>query len=139
MLGIDFEARGAVDLLDDVTSRLNRPEQLLGVVVDEVHKYEQNVFDTQGNGTWPALSDTTVELKGSSRMLVDSGDLLAALTSSEDLLGEEAAVTADVAYAGFHKRGTSRMPRRDPAPEPPQSVVDDWAQALLDEIVQGHR
>lgn len=139
MFEIEVEDRAAVRLLDDIGDRLNRPEQLLDVLVDEVHEYERDVFATGGHGTWPGLSPATVAGKGSSQMLVDSGDLLAALTNNADLLGDEAAVTADVAYAGFHKSGTGRMPRRDPAPAPPESVTGEWARTLLDVIVDGHR
>lgn len=137
MFEVDLEARRGSGLLDDIERRLDRPEQLLDVLVDEVHRYETDVFATGGHGTWPALDPETAARKGSSRILVDSGDLLAALTSSADLLGDSLAVTADVAYAGFHKTGTGRMPRRDPAPEPPASVTGEWARTLLDAIVDG--
>jgi phage gpG-like protein len=138
MFGLDFDGARAERFIDGIGDRLNRPDQLLDVLVDEAHKYEDEVFATGGHGSWPALSAGTVALKGSSRILVDSGDLLAALTTSSDLMGDDASISADVAYAGYLKRGTGRMPARDPAPEPPQSVVNDWAETLLDEIVTGH-
>lgn len=135
MFGIEVEDNSAARMLDDIADRLNRPEQLLDVLVDEAHDYERDVFATGGHGQWPALSSRTTALKGSSQLLVDSGDLLAALTTSADLMGDEASVSADVDYAGYLKSGTSRMPRRDPAPEPPQSVLGEWAHTLLDTIV----
>lgn len=137
-IDFDLEDAGARRMLHDLTGRLNRPEHLLDVLVDKVHEYERDVFASGGNGAWPALSPATVALKGSGQILVDSGSLLDALTSSEDLMGDAAEVTAaSVPYAHFHKTGTGRMPARDPAPEPDSGVVEGWAHTLLDEITGG--
>lgn len=139
MFSVDLEDSAASRFLDGIHDRLNRPEHLLDALVDEVHKYERDLFDSAGDGAWPALSEKTVQLKGSSRILVDSGDLLDQLTTASDISGDDAEVVARTAYARFHKYGTGRMPRRDPAPEPSSAKVGEWAEVLLDTIVDGHR
>lgn len=139
MFSVEIEDGAARRFLDGIHDRLNRPDHLLDVLVDEVHQYERDLFDSAGDGAWPALTGKTISLKGSSRILVDSGDLLEQLTSASDISGDEAEVVARTAYARFHKHGTSRMPRRDPAPEPSAAKVGEWAEVLLDAIVDGHR
>lgn len=139
MLDIDVEGRRALGLLDDIGDRLGRPDEMLDLLVDRVHEYERDLFATGGNGQWPALSSKTVALKGSSRVLVDTGGLLDDLTSDRDLLSDEAVVGTDVAYAGFLKTGTGRMPRRDPAPAPSEEKVADWCEDLLGYVVDGRR
>lgn len=133
MFAVDYEGGRATRLLDGIGRRLGDPHDMLDLLVDNVHEFERDLFASGGNGQWPALSDKTVALKGSSRILVDSGNLLEGLTSNADLLGDEAVVEADVAYAGFHTR------TRNPAPEPPADVVADWAEDLLGFIVGGNR
>lgn len=133
MLSVDFEGRRAVGLLDGIADRLGNPDEMLDLLVDNVHEFERNLFDSGGNGQWPALSPKTVALKGSSRIMVDSGDLLADLTTARDLMGDEAVVETDVAYARFHAR------RRNPAPEPPADVVAEWAEDLVGYVVDGQR
>lgn len=137
MFEVDLEERAALRLLDNIHDRLDRPAGLLDVLVDEIHDYERDVFATGGHGTWPALSTNTTRQKDGGQVLVDSGDLLEALTSNKDLLGDEALVSADVEYAGYHRSGTSRMPRRDPTPEPSGAVVEGWARTALDYLVDG--
>ncbi|MBB3041020.1 hypothetical protein [Nocardioides soli] len=139
MLDIDVEGRRALGLLDDIGDRLGRPDEMLDLLVDRVHEYERDLFASGGNGQWPALSAKTVALKGSSRVLVDSGDLLADLTTARDLMGDEAVVASDRAYARFHKSGTGRMPRRDPSPQPPEQLVAQWSEDLLGYVVDGQR
>lgn len=136
MFEIELEDRAALRLLDNIHDRLQRPDGLLDVLVDEIHDYERDVFATGGHGTWPALSPNTTRQK-SGQILVDGGDLLEALTSNKDLLGDEALVAADVEYAGYHRSGTSRMPRRDPTPQPSGAVLEDWARTALDYLVDG--
>ncbi len=139
MLEATLEDHAARRLLDNIGDRLEHPGGLLDVLVDEIHDYERDVFATGGHGTWPALAEGTLRQKSGGQVLVDSGDLLAALTTSKDLLGDEAVVAADVEHAAYHRYGTSRMPRRDPTPEPGQQVVEGWARTALDYIVDGRR
>jgi hypothetical protein len=137
MLEVIFEGGRASSLLEGIADRLGSPHAMLDLLVDDVHEYERDVFATNGHGQWPALSPNT---DGSGRMLVDQGDLLAALTTNADLMGDSASVNADdVAHARFHGTGTSRMPRRDPAPPPPGSTVTEWAADLLGYVVDGQR
>ena len=98
--------------------------------------YERDVFASSGHGSWAALAPETVALKGSSRILVDSENLLDALTSSAETVGEDVEVRAPD-YFRFHKHGTGRMPARNPAPDPDGHVVDDMAGSLLDAITEG--
>lgn len=133
MFAVDFEGDRAVRLLDDIADRLGQPNEMLDLLVDNVHEFERDLFASGGNGQWPALSRKTVALKGNSRIMVDSGDLLADLTSSRDLMGDEAVVETDQAYARFHTR------TRNPAPAPPADKVAEWAEDLLGWVVGGHR
>ncbi|MDI6911478.1 hypothetical protein [Nocardioides sp.] len=137
MLEIEVEDRAALRLLDNIGDRLEHPDGLLGALVEEMHDYERDVFATSGHGAWPALSPNTLRQKSGGQVLVDSGDLLHDLTSSKDLLGDEASVTTDADHARFHRYGTSRMPRRDPTPTPPSHVVEEWARTALDYITDG--
>lgn len=138
-LDFDVDAAAAQRWLDGIGRRLDQPTGLLDSLVDHVHEYESDVFATGGFGTWPGLAEGTARQKSSSRLLVESGDLFDALTSNADVDGDLLTVGADVDHARYHRSGTSRMPRRDPAPEPPGNVTGQWAESLLDEILGGVR
>lgn len=136
MLDISVDDTRARRMLREITTRLNRPDHLLDVLAGKAHEYERDVFASSGHGSWAALAPETVALKGSSRILVDSENLLDALTSSAETVGEDVEVRAPD-YFRFHKHGTGRMPARNPAPDPDGHVVDDMAGSLLDAITEG--
>lgn len=138
-LDVEFDASRAQRWLDGIGRRLDQPTGLLDALVDHVHDYESDVFATSGFGAWPGLADGTLRQKSGSRVLVDRGDLFDALTSDSNISGDDLLVAAEVDHAIYHARGTGRMPRRDPAPDPQPGVVVDWAETLLDEIIGGVR
>lgn len=61
--------------------RLEKPRGLLGELAQAVADYERDVFATGDGGEWAANDPMTVALKGSSRPLIDSGELFRELTS----------------------------------------------------------
>lgn len=134
---IDSEIRGAVDLLDDITGRLDDDRAMLGLVAEQLNEHEAAVFATQGRGQWAPLDPATVLLKGSSRVLVDTGDLLDAMTSAR-VNGEDVELdTRAVPYVKYLRGGARGAPRRDPAPAPQPSQVEGWAEDLLGYVVDG--
>lgn len=86
---------------------------------------ERRQFDTQGDGAWPALSDSTLRQKAArgwpADTLVRTGDLKASLTDPGRAF-TKGAMSAEwstpVPYAGYHQDGTTKMPQRQVIPDP---------------------
>jgi len=110
---------------------------LLDEAADDLVEYQEEVFATGGFGAWAPLDPKTVALKGSSRILVDTGGLLRDLTARPKVRGDSAEVSTDHAGAPHLKAGARGMPKRDPSPAPHPRVLHEWSQGLLDTLVQG--
>jgi hypothetical protein len=86
---------------------------------------EQRQFDTQGDGQWPPLADSTVlekeRLGFPADPLVRSGDLKDSLVNPDQAMRTglmHAEWASDIPYAGYHQDGTSKMPQRQVIPDP---------------------
>lgn len=135
---IDADVDPTHRLLHGIVERLENEDGMLRVLGGEMHDYVEQVFDTANFGQWAPLSPTTVALKGSSRILVDSGSLLDDLTGQRGRVqGESVVIETDERSAGYLAKGARGMPQRDPLPEPPNRVVDEWADELLQHLVHG--
>lgn len=136
-LMIDTDVTAPREQLQKIRDRLEDPSALLtqaGLLLEE---YETEVFRTRGHGQWESLDPATVDLKGSGRVLVDTGNLFDFLTNAR-IEGESAVVNQGAAHYGrFLRDGDRGMPRRDPAPEPPHATQQAWAEQLLGFIVDG--
>lgn len=132
MIDVEVDATDAEALLGGIADRIEQPRSLLSALSDELVDHERDAFATAGFGEWAPLRPSTIARKGSSRILIDTGSLMAALTrpSSVRIDSEAATITADgIDYAKFHTG------RRNPTPEPPQARVEQWAESLLDALV----
>lgn len=137
------DATAADTMLEGLLDRIEDPDPLLRFLGEEILDYEAEVFATGGFGVWAPLDPYTVKAKGSSRILVDTGGLLDELTRpggrSVRVVGDAVEVVSDDPVAGYLARGARGMPKRDPAPSPPASRVELWAEDLLGFIVGGGR
>lgn len=130
MIGLEADVGDAVGMLGAVVDRIENPRPALQEIASLMGDYTREVFDTSAGGQWPGLDADTIRIKGSSRVMVDTGQLLEALTSPVVVDGDTIAAPAPE-YAKYPAR------RRDPAPTPPGQVVDQWSQVLADHIVEG--
>lgn len=139
MLSVSVDVDNA-GLLDDIRGRLDSrlPLQVLG---DALVDYERQAFATRGFGTWDGLDPETIAEKGSSRVLIDNGDLLRELTSPSSLQysGDTVTLATSQLSALFAKRGARGAPKRDAAPKPTSQHVAGWAEELLGALVTGRR
>jgi len=107
------------DLLG-IGARAVEPRPILESIASHLREKEEELFETGGRGRWKPLAATTIARKGSSTILVDTAALKASLTEEgaadhfEQILGEELVFGTYDSKAGYHRRGTSRMPARDP-------------------------
>jgi hypothetical protein len=125
--------------LEQMLRRTNDQRGLMGILARDLEDYERDVFATRGFGAWDGLDADTVEQKGSSRVLVDTGGLLRQLTSAR-IMGETVIVDQGTHFhARFLREGDRGMPRRDPAPRPTRRHVERWADHVLGYIVRGRR
>lgn len=136
-LEVEWQAGPAVRRLARIGDRLDDPRGLLQHLVPELHDYEREVFATGGHGEWAPNAPGTVEDKGSSRILVNSGLLLDELTGNSDVMGETLSVGSTRPYAGYLRSGARGMPKRDPAPAPDGATVRSWGSELLTYVVDG--
>lgn len=130
---------GAERFLDGIHDRLSNRDRVLDVLGDEARGYGREVFATGGFGTWAPDSLHTVTLKGSGRVLVDSGRLMADVTGTPavDEGAETVTVGTDAPYFGYLKGGANGAPARNPTPPPSASRVTRIAERLLDFVVDG--
>lgn len=134
MLRIEGDTRAASRLIDGITDRLENSSMLHALAGEWLTDYEEQVFNSNGFGRWPALQPATVAAKGSSRILVASGTLLAALTGDHEVEGDDDVVLRAPAYMKpLAAKG------RPAAPTPGDSLVADWATDLLAYLVDGDR
>lgn len=138
LIGFDVDDRGPLHLLDQIADRFESDNGMLRVLQDAVEDYEQDLFDSSGHGTWAALDPATIAQKGSSRILVDTGQLLDMATGSTRTEGDSVVVELP-GYARYLKAGARGAPQRDPSPAPRGSDTEQWARQLLDFAVDGHR
>lgn len=135
---IQADTRTATTHLQDIRRRIDDSRGLLtrcGLLLEE---YERDIFRTRGRGQWSPLDADTIELKGSGRVLVDTGDLLRNLTTAEIDGPDSVVVNEGTAfYARFLRDGERGMPQRDPAPEPPDATQGRWSDQLLGYLVEG--
>jgi hypothetical protein len=139
MLNVDVELKAPRRTLDDIIGRLEEPRPMLTMLGDVLVDYERDLFSSAGHGRWASDDPATAALKNSGRVLVDTGGLLDQLTDAH--LGDEyVEVNQGVAFYGrFLRDGDRGMPRRDPAPLPTASEVQDWADRLATFILEGRR
>lgn len=138
MLSIDVEASDLLKWFGAIRDRLDDPEEALAVLIEDVNRYEADLFGSQGGGQWAADDPATALLKGSARVLVDSGNLLAQMTNAQ--VDDSDSVILDAGDAPYIKplrAGANGSPPRDPAPTPPERELEDWAEHMLDVIVDG--
>ncbi|GAA4117426.1 hypothetical protein GCM10022215_18040 [Nocardioides fonticola] len=132
---------GAERLLDHIGRNLADRRGLLDVIAEEGQDYGREVFASGGFGSWAPDSLHTVDLKGSSRVLVDTGRLMSDVTGAPGVSesAETVTVGSDAPYVGYLKGGANGAPRRDPTPQPSAQRVTRVAERLLDHVVGGVR
>jgi hypothetical protein len=129
-LVIEVEESAAERMLEGSPTGSSTRARILQLLGEAMVEYETDVFATRGHGTWAPLDPATIAAKGSSRILVDTGGLLAASPAAPRSTGSPSRSTG-TEYAGYLKYGARGMPRRDPAPEPDHSDVERWADEVL--------
>lgn len=140
MLSLDVDDAAARHWLAGIRGRLEDPADAMAVLVEDVNTYESEVFASQGQGGWAALDPATVLLKGSTRVLVDTGNLLELMTHAKvDDTDSVILDTRDAPYIAPLRAGANGSPSRNPAPIPSNTVLEGWAEDLLDVIVHGRR
>lgn len=139
-LDVGFEGARADRMLSGIRGRLDNTRTLMGMLVDDIHDFEADAFDTGGFGQWAPLSPATLRAKGGGRILVDTGALRSSLTAgSASITADGVTVGTSERSAPFLQRGARGAPPRDPMPDPPARVVEDWASKVLGYVVGGHR
>lgn len=137
-LVVEVDIEAAADAQQAIIDRLDDSSGALRVIGRVLEDYEHDLFATAGRGAWQADDPVTARLKGSSRVLVDSGRLMRNLTTAKRVGSDAVHVGAgDAFYARFLRDGNRGIPKRNPAPAPDQSTVGDWARKLVQYLVDG--
>lgn len=130
-------------LLDGVAERVDKPWAALRAADEEFRKREARIFATGNGGSWAPDDLSTVKTKGSARVLVDSGDLLASLTRVGDryhvrqVNGDSITLGTRNPVAHLHAKGARGMPRRNPVPPTTAAERGVYAADLLDYFLEG--
>lgn len=105
---------------------------------------EQDAFNGQrepGGSPWAPLKPSTVARKGHSRILYETGSLMASLTQIDgpgniNAVSDRGSIFGtDVEYAIYHQNGTPKMPARPPVGTNDEDV-DKLCELIADYIVE---
>ncbi len=120
----EYERRG--NNLEDITPAV---AQLLVSAVDEV-------FQTEGFGTWPDLAPATIRARRGTgaKMLQDRGILAGSITPRSNARTAEAFTR--VPYGIYHVTGTKAVPKRNFLKIKLKKVTDQAAQIMLREVLK---
>lgn len=140
-----------VDSIDELYSHIEqRIEEVLNADYEPVFRKVMNDFEEDHEfyfqnevaftgAPWAELSPVTIAAKGHDRILVDTGRLMASLTSdSPDAIREivtgvhtpTMSFGTSVEYAGYHQTGTEHMPAR-----PVLGITDIGMERLTDDLL----
>ena len=114
-------------------------------VASEFYKIEKEQFDSEGgagkSGKWKALKPEYAKRKqkkwGNVPILHASGEMMRSLTSRNapgavlEKTADELTLGTTIPYAGYHQRGSKRLPKRPPV-DPTDAQVD-----RLSKVIQG--
>jgi phage virion morphogenesis protein len=81
---------------------------------------------------WPALAARTIAMKGHSRPLFNTGDMIGSLQTQASTF--RSTVSTGVHYAGYQQFGTKRNPRGSPIPPRPFMGVSDSNELDLEKV-----
>lgn len=127
--GITIEIEPPLEFILRQTGRFQEAlldlEPLWDLVEPIAAGVEEDQFDTQGQGAWPPLAETTLAEKERGGWpadpLIRTGDLKASLVDpgrASDKGPRHMIYGTDVEYAWFHQTGTRKMPQRQVIPDP---------------------
>ena len=140
---------GIQDVLDDVQNDYENTDlqsalSALEILLEEHHTDHYTLERAPDGTSWPALSPVTEARKGSNKILVELGDMLASLISKTGTSIRQKSVNAgraELIYgtadekAAYHQRGTDRIPQREHVGMS-ELFVDDLEEGTADAMVQ---
>lgn len=141
-LEVDTTTGGRL-LLDDVAGRVDKPWAALRAADESFRRREARIFATGNGGSWAPDELSTVKIKGSARVLIDSGGLLDSLTKVGDryhvrrVEGDSLLLGTRNPVAHLHAKGARGMPRRNPVPPTTAAERGVYADELLDYFLEG--
>lgn len=126
--GITYSIAGVPQIshyLRGVQARALNGAPVLSIILRDMRRLEQELFDTEGRGEWPALAVSTLESKSRQgyppNILQATEALYDSLAGNLSAAGHVEQITEDeIVYgttnpaARWHQSGTSKMPARPP-------------------------
>jgi phage gpG-like protein len=136
---------GITDLVGSLEALATRVEDLSPAwqeIRERFVTYEENWFESQGNGNWPQLSKDYAEWKHKhfpgEPILVRTGRLRETVTEPDILIIEPNRVTFGTSdpVAAAHQDGTGRLPVRKVI-DVSDGEIDEWADIIKQHILEG--
>lgn len=126
--GLTYEIHGVPAIHHELVGFRNRAlngAPVLAAILADMRRLEIELFETEGRGEWPELSQTTIERKAqqgypakilqATEALYDSlAGGLSAAGHVERITENEVVYGTTVPHARFHQDGTAKMPARPP-------------------------
>jgi phage gpG-like protein len=126
--GIEYSIHGVPQMqhvLVGIRDRALNGAPVLAVILQDMRRLEQELFETEGRGEWPELAASTLQSKArqgysskilqATEALYDSlGGNLSAAGHVEQVTDSEIVFGTTVPYARYLQEGTSKMPARPP-------------------------
>lgn len=141
--GIDYEISGVPAIrhkLHRFRDRALNAAPVLAAILADMRRLEIELFETEGRGEWPELSQATIERKAqmgypskilqATEALYDSlSGGLAAAGHVERITENEVVFGTTVPHARYHQDGTARMPARPPV-DVREEDVRSWSKMI---------
>jgi len=119
-------------LINGLADKASNAGPIMQDVADWMAKQADQSFEKQGPG-WAPLAPSTVKAKGSSIILIDSGNMRKSINGQSG--SDYAEVTID-SPAGFHADGKPPLPKRDPLAFFSDATVEEASTLILDWILE---
>lgn len=135
--GLTIDAKSAVALLQGLERNAINVSAQLDILAKGAQQWERDLIGSQGaagHSPWPRDAQATMELKHSSKTMIETGALVDMLLGTPRRTSTMVKVVAP-GYGFWHQIGTKRQPRRNIMGIPPRARLTPVIEELIAQML----